>query len=98
MLKQRAFAATAWSSADIVVRQGLQFLVILVLARLISPEDFGVVAVLALFMGLAGVMVDGGLSTALIQRQDIDHTDESTVFWFNSGVGLLLAGDRKRVG
>jgi teichuronic acid exporter len=92
MLKQRAFAATAWSSADIVVRQGLQFLVILILARLISPEDFGVVAVLALFMGIAGVMVDGGLSTALIQRQDINHTDESTVFWFNAGVGLLLAG------
>lgn len=92
MLKHRAFAATAWSSADIVVRQGLQFLVILVLARIISPEEFGVVAVLALFMGLASVMVDGGLSTALIQRQDIDHTDESTVFWFNSIVGLLLAG------
>lgn len=92
MLKRRAIAATTWSSIDVVVRQGLQFLVVMVLARLVSPEDFGVVAVLALFMGIAGVIVDGGLSTALIQNQSVDHTDESTVFWFNTSVGLFLAG------
>ena len=79
-MKRRALTAMGWSGADILVRNGLQFLVTIVLARLIAPEDFGTVAMLFLFIGLAGVMVDGGLSTALIQRQDIDHADESTVF------------------
>jgi len=87
MLKQRALSATLWSGADVVLRQGTQFVVSIVLARLLTPSEFGTVALLALFTGIATVFVDGGFSAALIQRGDIDHTDESTVFWFN-----LLAG------
>lgn len=90
--RRRAFDAAAWSGADLVFRQGLQFLATLVLARLVSPDDFGTVAVLGVFVAIGGVVVDGGLSTALIQRQDIDHIDESTVFWLNAAVGLTLAG------
>lgn len=90
MLKRRALDAAAWSGADLVTRQGLQFLVTLVLMRLVSPDDFGTVAVLGFFTSLAAVMVDGGLSTALIQRQDINHADESTVFWLNATIGLAL--------
>jgi teichuronic acid exporter len=91
-MKRRALTAMGWSGADILVRNGLQFVVTIILARLVAPEEFGTVAMLSLFIGLAGVMVDGGLSTALIQRQDVDHADESTVFWFNVGVGVLVAG------
>ncbi len=92
MLKQRALNATLWSGADILVRQGVQFAVTIALARLLTPGDFGTVALLALFIGLAVTFVDGGLSAALIQRQDIEHTDESTVFWFNLGAGVVMAG------
>jgi teichuronic acid exporter len=91
MLKQRALNATLWSGADIFLRQGLQFAVTIALARLLSPSDFGIVALLSLFTGLATIFVDGGLSAALIQRQDVDHADESTVFWFNLGVGGIMA-------
>ena len=91
MLKRRALVATLWSGGDIMLRQGLQFATTMVLARLLTPADFGVVAMLAIFIGVAGVLADGGFSAALIQRQDVDHVDESTVFWCNFGIGLVLA-------
>lgn len=90
MIKQRAVIATLWSGGDIVLRQGMQFFATIVLARLLSPSDFGVVAMLALFIGVAYVLMDGGLSVALIQRRDIDRVDESTVFWCNLGIGSML--------
>lgn len=91
MLKRRAFVATLWSGGDIMLRQGLQFATTMVLARLLTPADFGVVAMLALFIGVAGVLADAGFSAALIQRQDVDHVDESTVFWCNLGIAVVLA-------
>lgn len=91
MLKQRALSATVWSGTDILLRQGLQFVVAVTLARLLSPSDFGTIALLALFTGIATVFVDGGFSAALIQNQDVDHVDESTVFWFNLAIGLVVA-------
>jgi teichuronic acid exporter len=65
------------------MRKGLQFFVSILLARLLMPEDFGVIAMLYVFISLAGVFIDSGFSSALIQRQGITHTDESTVFFFN---------------
>ena len=91
MLKKKAITATLWSGADIFLRQGLQFIIAVVLARLLSPEEFGTIALLYLFAGLAGAFVDSGFSAALIQSQDVTHTDESTVFWFNLGTGALMA-------
>ncbi|WP_394752349.1 lipopolysaccharide biosynthesis protein [Crenothrix sp.] len=90
-LKSRALSATVWSGADIFMRQGLQFGVSIALARLLSPEEFGTVALLYLFTDIAGAFVDSGFSSALVQRQEITHTDESTVFWFNLVMGELVA-------
>lgn len=91
MLKHKARSALLWSSADILLRQGFTVVVTMVLARLLAPEVFGTVALLYLFGGLAHVFVDAGFSAALIQRKDITHTDESTVFWFNLLMAILLA-------
>lgn len=90
MLKRRAFAAILWSGGDIALRQGVQFVATMILARLLSPADFGVIAMISLFIGVAYVFMDGGFSVALIQRRDIDHVDESTVFWCNLAIGSLL--------
>lgn len=73
------------------LRQGLGFIVSIVLARLIAPEQFGVIALLYLFTGIAGVFIDSGLSSALIQKQSVSRADESTVFWFNIVIGALAA-------
>lgn len=89
-LKSRALSATLWSGADILMRQSLQFGISVALARLLSPEEFGIIALLYLFTGIASAFVDSGFSSALIQRQDITHTDESTVFWFNLAIGALV--------
>lgn len=89
MLKRRATIATLWSAADLLLRQGLQLVVTVVLARLLTPEEFGTVALLSLFLGLAALLAEGGFSNALIQAQDASHLDESTVFWINLGLGLV---------
>jgi len=73
------------------MRKGLQFIVAVILARLLSPEEFGTIALLYLFFGLAGTFIDSGFSAALIQRQDATHTDESTVFWFNFSMSALMS-------
>ncbi len=91
MLKQKAINATLWSCADLFLRQGLQFAISIALARLLTPEEFGTIALLYLFVGLASAFVDSGFSAALIQRQETTRTDESTVFWFNLGMGALMA-------
>lgn len=67
------------------------FCVSVTMARLVAPEAYGTIALLSLFTSIAVVFVDGGLSSALIQKQDVSHTDESTVFWFNVAVGLCFA-------
>ncbi len=90
MLRSQALAATFWSASDVVARQGLQFGISIALARLLTPEDYGTISLLCLFTGIASVFVDSGFSTALIQRQGVTHAEESTVFWFNLGMGALV--------
>ncbi len=90
MLHLKARSAVYWGGLDIVVRQGLKFVVTVILARLLVPEDFGTVALLALFLGLGTLFVNSGFSAALIQKQDATHTDESTIFWFNIGAALVV--------
>jgi O-antigen/teichoic acid export membrane protein len=91
VLAKRAKSAVLWSAADIFLRQGLAFCISIALARLLSPQEFGTIALLYLFTGIANAFVDSGFSAALIQRQDVTHTDESTVFWFNLAMGLSAA-------
>lgn len=91
MMKQKEVSAIFWSAVDIILRQGLQFCITIILARILSPKEFGIIALLYLFTGIASALVDSGFSAALIQRQDITHTDESTVFWFNLATGLFIS-------
>ena len=91
MLTHKVRTAVFWSGADLFLRHGLQFGISIALARLLSPDEFGTVALMFLFTGIASAFVDGGFSSALIQRQDISHTDEATVFWFNLAMGAAMA-------
>ncbi len=90
MLWQKAKSAVLWSAADLFMRQGMGFAFAVALARLLLPEDFGTIALLSLFLGIAALFVNAGFSAALIQKQDTTHVDESTVFWFNMGVSVIL--------
>src|SRR5258708_501306 len=90
-LLEETTSAAKWSALDVFMRQGVQFVVLVVLARMLVPEDFGVIAMLAMFIGVAGVFIDSGLSSALIQRQNTTRTDESTVFFFNLAMSAVAA-------
>jgi len=90
-LHQKSTSAAKWSALDVFMRQGVQFFVSVVLARILAPEDFGVIAMLALFIGMASIFIDSGFSSALIQRQNTTLTDESTIFFFNLAMGAVVA-------
>ena len=82
--------------------QGVQFLVSIILARLLSPEEYGVVGVILIFVTIANVLVQNGFSTALIQKRKVDDTDFSSVFFFNMAVSaviylVLFGGARHRI-
>jgi O-antigen/teichoic acid export membrane protein len=92
MSKNKATLATFWSGADLILRQLVQFIVSVTLARLLAPSDFGVIALLGLFSGIALVFVDGGMSLALISRRGGAPDEETSVFWFNIVMGVICAG------
>lgn len=75
--------STFWSSVQRFGSLAIGFISNLVLARLLCPEDFGVIGLIMVFVGIADVLVDGGLGNALIQKKEIDKKDISTVFTTN---------------
>lgn len=72
--------------------QGIQFILMIVLARLLLPEDFGLVVIVSIFITIAGVFIERGFSEALIQKKNPDELDFSSVFYLNIIVALVLYG------
>ena len=83
MTNRRVFSNFLWRFAERSGAQGVKLLVELVLARLLLPEDYGSVALVAVFIAILNVFVDSGLASALIQKKDADDVDFSSVFYFN---------------
>lgn len=79
-----------WKLFERVSTQLIQFIVTIVLARLLLPSEYGTIALIAIFIQLCDVVVDGGLNTALIQKKDADNTDFSTIFFFSVGIAWVL--------
>lgn len=77
-------------SAEGVLVQTALFVLQLVLARILVPEDFGIVAILGTFISIANTMVNSGLSSALLQKKEITQTDICTVFYIELGVALVM--------
>lgn len=74
------------------VRLACQFASVIVLSRLLSPEDFGIVAMAAPVMGFVGLFQDLGLMQATVQKKRITHAEVNALFWINMGISALLAG------
>ena len=91
ILSPRNASAAWWSAFEVAVRYGAQFVVTVVLARLLAPEVFGMVSMLLVFTSLAAVLIDAGFGAALIQCQRPTADDETTVFAFGVAMSLLLA-------
>lgn len=89
-LKQQTFKGIGWSAIERFSVQGISFIVQLVLARLLTPSDFGVIGMLAIFLQISQVFIDSGFANALIQKQNCNDKDFSTVFYYNLAVSILL--------
>jgi len=81
-----------WSFIESFTRMGIGFAIGIILARLLSPEEFGLIGMLTVFLAVAGTFTDAGFTQALIRKQDCTDTDFSTVFYFNLGTGVCLYG------
>ena len=88
-LKSKVAKGAVWTLMEKLSTQVVGFVVGMVLARLLTPNDYGTVALTTIFFAVAGVLVDGGFGGALIQKKDADDLDFNSVFYLNLGLSLL---------
>lgn len=91
-LKSSVITSLIWKFLERIGTQGVQFVVAIVLARLLAPADFGLIALVTVFIAIANVFVQSGLNTALIQKKNADNLDFSTVFYASLAIAALLYG------
>lgn len=89
-MKQRAASGMAWAALQKYSAMGIQFISGIILARLLTPYDYGCIGMLTIFMVLAEAFIDGGFGSALIQKKRPTQEDYSTIFYWNLGVALLM--------
>ena len=89
-LKKKTIRGVGWSIVERLSVQGVSLILSFLIARRLSPSDYGLVAMLSIFMVIAQAFIDSGFSNALIQKQNRTEADYSTVFYFNVAVGLLM--------
>ena len=82
-LKSKVAKGAIWTLMEKLSTQAVQFVVGMVLARLLTPNDYGTVSLTAIFFAVANVLVDGGFGGALIQKKDVDELDFNSVFYLN---------------
>lgn len=81
---------SVWSVADILFRQGISFVLGIILARLLTPSDYGTIGLMMIFITIANVFVDSGFSSGLIRKIDRTNEDLNTAFYFNVFIGILM--------
>lgn len=91
-LKQQTFRGVGWSFVDSMLGQGITFLVGLVLARLLSPDEYGLIGIITIFITIFNFIVDSGFSNALIRKNDVTDKDYNTMFIINMCVSVILFG------
>lgn len=89
-LKSKAVKGVAWSFIGSMANKGIQFVVSMLLARLLTPADYGLIGMLGFFIGIASTFIDSGFSSALIQYKDRQNKDYCTVFYVNLGMSILM--------
>ncbi len=89
-LKQKTTKGLIWSSIDKFSTMSMQFILGIILARILMPEDYGLLGMIAVFMAIAQSLIDSGFFTALVQKKDANQKDYSTVFFFNLGIGIVI--------
>lgn len=91
-LKKKTVKGVAWTSLDQVATLGFGFVIGVILARLLSPSDYGMLAMIGVFNAIAGAFISSGFGNALIRKPDMTENDSSTAFYFNIIAGLVMSG------
>lgn len=89
-MKTQIVSGMFWKFAERIIAQGVSFIVTVVLARLLMPDDYGAVAIVSVFINIATVFLTSGLNVSLIQKKNANDTDFSTIFWCNLSIGMFL--------
>lgn len=91
-LKKKTVSGMIWSALQRFGTMGISFVSNIVLARLLTPDDYGCIGMLAIFITVSNTFVDGGFGSALIQKKDVTQKDYSTIFWWNLFLSVVLYG------
>lgn len=89
-LKQKTVKGVSWSFAEQLLPRGANFVIGIIIARILSPEDYGLVGMLGIFLGISQLFIDGGLTSALIRTKNPSEKDYSTVYLINIGLSILF--------
>lgn len=89
-LKKKAVSGVSWSFVEQILTRGVNFVIGIILARLLSPTDYGLVGMISVFIAVSQLFIDGGLTSALIRTKDPSEEDFSTVFIINFILSILF--------
>lgn len=89
-LKEKTAKGLSWGLADNIVGAGMTAVVSILLARILTPEDFGLVGMVAIFIALGNSLMDSGFSGALIRKENVSDKDLNTVFYTNLVLGTII--------
>ena len=91
-LREKSVRGVAWSAIERFALLGIQFVIQVILARLLTPEDYGIVGMLAVFLAVSQTFIDSGFTNALIQNQQRTEKDFATAFFFNGAISVFCYG------
>lgn len=89
-LKQKTLYGFIWSAAEAIFIKGLSFIAMLILARWLGPTDFGLIGMIAVFIGIGTSLVDSGMTSSIIRTPNAEDSDFSTVFYINMAMSFLV--------
>lgn len=91
-LKAKTLSGMLWSFVQRFGTMAISFISNIVLARLLTPDDYGVIGMLMIFIAVSNTFIDGGFGSALIQKKEPTQADYSTIFWWNMFLSIVLYG------
>lgn len=89
-LRNNTLSGLAWTSLDVIMIRGLAFGTSIFLARLLQPEEFGLIGMISVFIAIGITFIDSGLSESLIRAKKVDNKDFSSVFFMNVGLSIFI--------
>ncbi len=89
-IKNKTISGVFWSATENFTNLGIQFIIGVIIARLVSPKEFGLIGMITIFIAISQTFIDSGFVSALVRKQDVTRTDYSTAFYYNLAVGTVF--------